>query len=90
MGGFFRAVTRIFRKPTQVVVQQQAPVQAAPAQTAKKTDAKTSQAMAASKAGKYGDATLMTEATGVEEEANVSKTVLGGQSISNKKKKKYA
>ena len=88
MGGFFRAVTRIFRKPTQVVVQQQAPVQAAPAQTAKKTDAKTASALAASKAGKYGDATLMTDAEGIEEEANVSKTVLGGQSI--KKKKKYA
>ncbi len=87
MGGFFRAVTRIFRKPKQVVVQQQAPVQTV-TQTAKKTDAKTAQAMAASKAGKYGDATLMTDAEGIEEEANVSKTVLGGQSI--KKKKKYA
>ena len=87
MGGFFRAVTRIFRKPKQVVVQQQAPVQTV-TQTAKKADAKTSQAMAASKAGKYGDATLMTEATGIEEEANVAKTALGGQSI--KKKKKYS
>ena len=87
MCGFFRAVTRIFRKPKQVVVQQQAPVQTV-TQTAKKTDAKTAQAMAASKAGKYGDATLMTDAEGIEEEANVSKTVLGGQSI--KKKKKYA
>ena len=87
MGGFFRAVTRIFRKPKQVVIQQQAPVQTV-TQTAKKTDAKTAQAMAASKAGKYGDATLMTDAEGIEEEANVSKTVLGGQSI--KKKKKYA
>ena len=86
MGGFFRAVTRIFRKPKQVVVQQQAPVQA-PAQTAKK-EGKTAQALAASKGGSYGGQTLMTEATGVEEEANVSKTALGGQSI--KKKKKYA
>jgi len=87
MGGFVRIIRRVFSKPKQVVVQQQAPVQTV-SQTAKKTDAKTSQAMAASKAGKYGDSTLMTEATGVEEEANVSKTVLGGQSI--KKKKKYA
>ena len=87
MGGFFRAVTRIFRKPTQVVVQQQAPVQSAPAQTAKK-EGKTAQALAASKGGSYGGSTLMTDATGVEEEANVSKTALGGQSI--KKKKKYA
>ena len=36
MGGFFRAVTRIFSKPKQVVVQQQAPVQTV-SQTAKKT-----------------------------------------------------
>ena len=87
MGGFFRAVTRIFSKPKQVVVQQQAPVQTV-SQTAKKTDAKTASALAASKAGAYGQSTLMGEASGVEEEANVSKTVLGGQSI--KKKKKYA
>ena len=87
MGGFFRAVTRIFKKPKQVVVQQQAPVQTV-SQTAKATDAKTSQAMAASKAGKYGTSTMMNEATGVEEEANISKTALGGTSI--KKKKKYA
>ena len=31
--------------------------------------------------------TIMTDATGIEEEANVSKTVLGG---TTKKKKKYA
>ena len=86
MGGFVRVFRKIFSKPKQVVVQKQAPVQAV-TQTAK-ADAKTSQAMAASKAGKYGDATLMTDAEGIEEEANVSKTVLGGQSI--KKKKKYA
>jgi len=86
MGGFVRAIRRVFSKPKQVVVQQQAPVQTV-TQTATKADAKTSQAMAASKAGKYGQSTLMTEATGVEEEANVSKTALGGQSI---KKKKYA
>ena len=87
MGGFVRVFRKIFSKPKTVVVQQQAPIQAAPAQTAK-VDAKTSQAMAASKAGKYGTSTMMNEATGVEEEANISKTALGGQSI--KKKKKYA
>ena len=86
MGGFVRIIRRVFSKPKQVVVQQQAPVQA-PAQTAKK-EGKTAQALAASKGGSYGGQTLMTEATGVEEEANVSKTALGGQSI--KKKKKYA
>tara|TARA_R100001594_G_scaffold125924_1_gene163035 strand:+ start:243 stop:506 length:264 start_codon:yes stop_codon:yes gene_type:complete len=87
MGGFVRAIRRVFSKPKQVVVQQQAPVQTV-TQTAKATDAKTSQAMAASKAGKYGTSTMMNEATGVEEEANISKTALGGTSI--KKKKKYA
>ena len=85
MGGFFRAVRRVFSRPKPVVIQQ--PVVQAPAQTAKK-ESKTAQAMAASKAGSYGGQTLMTEAQGVEEEANVSKTALGGQSI--KKKKKYA
>ena len=87
MGGFVRIIRRVFSKPKQVVVQQQAPVQTV-TQTAKKTDAKTSQAMAASKAGKYGTSTIMNEASGIEEEANVSKTALGGSSI--KKKKKYA
>jgi len=87
MGGFVRVFRKIFSKPKTVVVQQQAPVQAT-TQTAKATDAKTSQAMAASKAGKYGTSTMMNEATGVEEEANISKTALGGESI--KKKKKYA
>ena len=87
MGGFVRAIRRVFSKPKQVVVQQQAPVQTV-TQTATKADAKTSQAMAASKAGKYGTSTMMNEATGVEEEANISKTALGGQSI--KKKKQYA
>ena len=33
MGGFVRAITRIFRKPPQVVVQQQAPVAATAPQT---------------------------------------------------------
>ena len=86
MGGFFRAVTRIFKKPKQVVIQQQAPVQAV-AQTAK-ADGRTANALAASKSGKYGTSTIMSEASGVEEEANVSKTALGGQTI--KKKKQYA
>jgi len=88
MGGFVRSIVRrVFRRPDPVVIQQ--PVVQAPAQTqTAKADAKTSSALAASKAGKYGTSTIMTESTGVEEEANVSKTALGGQSI--KKKKKYA
>ena len=87
MGGFVRIIRKGFSKPQQVVVQQPAPVQTV-TQTAKKTDAKTASALAASKAGAYGQSTLMGEASGVEEEANVSKTALGGQSI--RKKKKYA
>ena len=39
--------------------------------------------MAASKAGSYGGQTIMTGASGVEDEANTQKTILGG----GKKKK---
>ncbi len=81
MGGFFRAVTRIFKqKAPQVVVQQQAPAQATASQTKAEPVAKQSTLAASG----YGGSTIMTNASGVEEEANVSKTVLGG----NVKKKK--
>ena len=83
MGGVFRAVTRIFRKPKQVVIQQPAQTQPATVDAPAPTDAKTSSAMAASKAGSYGGQTIMTGASGVEDEANVQKTILGG----GKKKK---
>jgi len=79
MGGFFRAVTRIFRKPQAVVVQQ-APV----SQVAQTVDSK-SKKLSIGK-GMANTGTLLTDATGIEEEANVSKTVLGG--TINKKKKK--
>jgi len=80
MGGFFRAVTRIFSKPKAVVVQQ-APVQ----QVAQTVDSTSSKKLSIGK-GMANTGTLLTEATGIEEEANVSKTVLGG--TINKKKKK--
>ncbi|BAQ85934.1 hypothetical protein [uncultured Mediterranean phage uvMED] len=80
MGGFVRAITRIFRKPPQVVVQQPAPVATTTSQTKAEPVAK-QQTLAASG---YGGSTIMTGSEGVEEEANVSKTVLGG----NVKKKK--
>ena len=86
MGGFVRAIRRVFSRPKPVVIQQPVVQAAAPAQTVK-ADAKTASALAASKAGKYGTSTIMTESTGIEEEANVSKTVLGGQSTTGKKKK---
>jgi len=81
MGGFVRAITRIFRqKPPQVQVVQQAPAQATASQTKAEPVSK-QQTLAASG---YGGSTIMTGSSGVEEEANVSKTVLGG----NVKKKK--
>jgi hypothetical protein len=42
--------------------------------------------MAASQAGSYGGQTIMTGASGVEDEANVQKTVLGGGTTKKKKK----
>jgi hypothetical protein len=81
MGGFFRAVTRIFSKPKAVVIQQQAPVQ----QVAQTVDSTSSKKLSIGK-GMANTGTLLTDATGIEEEANVSKTVLGG--TINKKKKK--
>ena len=77
MGGFFRAITRIFKQPVQQpaqVMTTQAPV------SATKADRRPGQ-------GSGVSGTIMTDATGLEEEANVSKTVLGG---TTKKKKKYA
>ena len=82
MGGLFRAITRIFRQP----VQQPAQVitTQAPAATTVSGSQKVSK-LRGQGSGVTG--TIMTDATGLEEEANVSKTVLGG---TTKKKKKYA
>ena len=87
MGGFVRAIRRVFSRPAPVVIQQPAPQPAAPTapQTAP-TQPKTASAMAASKAGSYGGQTIMTGSTGVEDEANVQKTVLGGGTTKKKKK----
>ena len=87
MGGFVRAIRRVFSRPNPVVIQQPAP-QPAPAtapQTAPKQQ-KTASAMAASNAGAYGGQTIMTGASGVEDEANVQKTVLGGAAKKMKRK----
>ena len=83
MGGFFRAITRIFRQPVQQpaqVVTTQAPA-AATVSGSQKVSKLRGQ-------GSGVTGTIMTDATGIEEEANVSKTVLGG--AITKKKKKYA
>ena len=81
MGGFFRAITRIFSQP----VQQPAQVMTvqAPAATTVSGSQKVSK-LRGQGSGVTG--TIMTDATGIEEEANVAKTVLG----EGKKKKKYA
>ena len=87
MGGFVRSIIRRVFRPAPVVVQQPAP-QPAPAtapQTAPKQQ-KTASAMAASNAGAYGGQTIMTGASGVEDEANVQKTVLGGAARKMKRK----
>ena len=87
MGGFVRAIRRVFSRPAPVVIQQPAPQPAAPTapQTAP-TQPKTAGAMAASNAGAYGGQTIMTGASGVEDEANVQKTVLGGAARKMKRK----
>ena len=80
MGGFFRAITRIFRQPAQQpaqVITTQAPI------SATKADRRPGQ-------GSGVTGTIMTDSTGLEEEANVQKTVLGGETNTTKKKKKYA
>ena len=87
MGGFVRAIRLVFSRPQQVVIQQPAPQPAPTApQTAPVTQQKTASAMAASNAGAYGGQTIMTGASGVEDEANVQKTVLGGGTTKKKKK----
>ena len=82
MGGFFRAVTRIFRQPPQVM-QQPTPVAATPvSQTQTTTSDKSRQTLASSG---YGSSSVLTNQQGIEEEANVSKTILGG-GVQKKKK----
>ena len=82
MGGFFRAITRIFRQPVQQ------PAQVMTVQPAATTTVSGSQKVSKLRGQGAGiTGTIMTDATGLEEEANVSKTVLGG---TTKKKKKYA
>ena len=76
MGGFFR---RVFSPP-------KAPLPA-PAIAAPVTAAKTVAREKRLGEGSGVTGTIMTDTTGLEDEANVSKAVLGG---TTKKKKKYA
>ena len=81
MGGFIRAITRAFtgsikkQPPQQVQYIKSDPVVSGTQKVSK---------LRGQGSGVTG--TIMTDATGLEEEANVSKTVLGG---TTKKKKKY-
>ena len=68
MGGFFRAVTRIFRRPDPVVIQQAAQTVDASTKVSKRST------LAASG---HGGSTIMTGSEGLEDEANVQKTALG-------------
>ena len=86
MGGFVRAIRRVFSRPAPVVIQQPAPAPAPTAPQTAPTQPKTVGAMAASNAGAYGGQTIMTGSSGVEDEANVQKTVLGGGTTKKKKK----
>ena len=83
MGGFIRRVFRtVFSPPAQQPAQV---VTTQPATTTTIAGTKTSGKVRGAGSGITG--TIMTDATGLEEEANVSKTELGG---TTKKKKKYA
>jgi hypothetical protein len=79
MGGFIRSITRMFSQPSSPV-QVVTPVQAAPvAATAKDTARQTLAS------GGYGSSSVLTSQKGIEDEANVSKTVLGGTVQKRKK-----
>ena len=87
MGGFVRAIRRVFSRPAPVVIQQPAPQPAPTAPQTAPAQPKTSAAMAQQATGSaYGGQTIMTGSSGVEEEANVQKTVLGGGTTKKKKK----
>ena len=80
MGGAARIVRRVFSPPAYTPP---------PAQTVAAPVAAAKTVSGASKVRGQGSGvtgTIMTDATGIEEEANVSKTVLGGATT---KKKKY-
>ena len=81
MGGAARIFRRVFSPPAYTPP----PAQVVAAAPAAKTTVSGASKVRGQGSGVTG--TIMTDATGIEEEANVSKTVLGG---TTKKKKKYA
>jgi len=83
MGGAARIIRRVFSPPAYTPP----PAQTVAAAPAAKTTVSGAKKKLSEGQGSGVTGTIMTDATGIEEEANVSKTVLGG---TTKKKKKYA
>jgi len=86
MGGAARIIRRVFSPPAYTPPPAQTVAAVAP--VAKTTVSGATQMAKVRGQGSGITGTIMTDATGIEEEANVSKTVLGG--TTTKKKKKYA
>ena len=82
MGGFTRFITRMFKQPSAPIAQV-APVQTVAAPVAATATKDTARQTLAS--GGYGSSSVLTSQQGIEDEANVSKTVLGG-AVQKKKK----
>ena len=83
MGGFIRAITRAFTGS----IKKQPPQQVQYIKSDPAVSVSGASKMAKVRGQGSGiTGTIMTDATGIEEEANVSKTVLGGTTT---KKKKY-
>ena len=81
MGGFVRSFVRMFSQPSSPV-QVVTPVQAAPVAAPETAKDKSRQTLAS---GGYGSSSVLTSQQGIEDEANVSKTVLGGTVQKRKK-----
>jgi hypothetical protein len=83
MGGFTRFITKMFSMPSSPI-QQVAPIAPQVAtQTAPAAVKDTARQTLAS--GGYGSSSVLTSQQGIEDEANVSKTVLGGTVQKRKK-----
>jgi len=82
MGGI-SIVRKLFKSVTKAPQQMAAPVAQVAAQTAPAAAKDTARQTLAS--GGYGSSSVLTSQQGIEEEANVSKTVLGG-AVQKKKK----
>jgi len=96
MGGVVRTIAKAVglapKKPAPAPVAQ-APAPAAAKAEAKAAEAQTAKAAALADKGAtlgagYGGSTMMTGASGVEEEANVAKTVLGGACHGGRQRRK--